>query len=339
MEKNVRRMADFFEGKPANVRPHFKTHKCTRIAKAQLAAGNCAGITCAIVGEAEVLVGHGVTDILIANQVLGADKLRRLAALNAGADVKVCVDAPDQVEMIAAAARAAGVEIGLLCELDIGMRRCGVDDSEQLLELARKVQATDGVVFRGLQGYEGHACFLTDAGERREAATAAAGKLAGARRDLEAAGVEIEIVSAGGTGTYDVTGLVAGIDELQVGSYALMDARYRTVCTDFQSALFLLSSVVSAHDDRAVFDVGYKSAGAELEPPTVVGMAGAPSGHKLNEEHLRLDGVGGWFKLGEKVRMIPWHGCTTCNLYDKFHVVDGDEVVEEWAIEASGLRN
>jgi D-serine deaminase-like pyridoxal phosphate-dependent protein len=241
--------------------------------------------------------------------------------------------------MLSAAARAAGVEIGVLAELDVGMARCGVDDSAALLELAGQVGAAEGLCFRGLQGYEGHACFITDAGERRRAAEAAAGKLAGARRDLEAAGVGVDIVSAGGTGTYDVTGLIEGIDELQVGSYALMDGRYRTVRQDFENALFLLSSVLSVHGERAVFDVGYKSAGAEMRPPAVVGLDGEPGGFKLNEEHLRLDGVGGRFRVGQKVRMIPWHGCTTCNLYPRFHVVDGEEVVDEWAIEGAGLRS
>jgi D-serine deaminase-like pyridoxal phosphate-dependent protein len=309
------------------------------VARLQLAVGNCAGITCAIVGEAEVLVATGVSDVLIANQVMGAEKLHRLAELNRVADVKVCVDDAGQVEAAAAAARAVGTTVGVLAELDIGMRRCGVADSGELLELARTIESTEGVVFRGLQGYEGHACFIADAAERERVASAAAGKLTAARRDLEEAGLNIEIVSAGGTGTHDVTGTFEGIDELQVGSYALMDARYRTVRTDFDNALFILSSVVSAHGDRAVFDVGYKSAGAEMEPPGVVGLDSPPAGFKLNEEHLRLDGVGGRFQVGQKVRMIPWHGCTTCNLYSEFHVVQGEEVRETWAIEASGLRN
>jgi D-serine deaminase-like pyridoxal phosphate-dependent protein len=286
-----------------------------------------------------VLVAAGFEDVLVANQVLGADKLRRLAGLNAKADVKVCVDAAEQVEMLSAAAREAGVEIGVLAELDVGMARCGVADSAALLDLAGRVDAAGGLRLRGLQGYEGHACFIADPEERRRAASAAAGKLAAARRDLEAAGVRVEIVSAGGTGTHDVTGLVEGIDELQVGSYALMDGRYRTVRDDFDNALFVLSSVVSAQGDRAVFDVGYKSAGAELRPPAVVGLDREPTGFKLNEEHLRLDGVGGRFRVGRKVRMIPWHGCTTCNLYPRFHVVDGEEVVEEWPIEGAGLRS
>ncbi len=339
VEKNIARMAGFLEGKPASLRPHFKTHKCTRIAKAQLAAGNCVGITCAIVGEAEVLVDHGVADILIANQVVGTDKLRRLAMLQKRASVMACVDDAQQIEMLGRMAREAGVEIGLLCELDTGLARCGVSGSGELLQLARRIEDTEGVVFRGLQGYEGHACFITDKAERERVAGAAIGKLVGARGDLEKAGVKVDIVSAGGTGTYDIAGLREGIDELQAGSYVLMDARYRTVMTDFDNGLFLLSSVVSAQSDRAVFDVGYKSAGAELEPPVVSTMQGAPAGHKLNEEHLCLDGVRGRFRVGDKVRMIPWHGCTTCNLYDRFHVIEGDEVVGEWRIEASGLRN
>ncbi len=338
MERNIRRMAGFFEGRAANVRPHFKTHKCTRVARLQLEAGNCAGITCAIVSEAEVLVAAGIEDVLVANQVLGAEKLRRLAGLNRKAEVKCCVDEAGQVEALAAAARAAGVEVGVLVELDVGMARCGVDGAAEVIGLARLIASTAGVRFAGIQAYEGHACFITDEKERARVAGQALEKVTGARREVEAAGIEVGTVSAGGTGTFDVTGVAEGIDELQVGSYALMDARYRTVRRDFDNALFVLSTVLSAQGDRAVFDVGYKSCGMELAPPEIVGLDEQPAEFKLNEEHLRVSGAGGRFQVGEKVRMIPWHGCTTCNLYSELHLVEGERVIETWPIEASGLR-
>ncbi len=338
MERNIRRMAGFFEGRAANVRPHFKTHKTTRIAKLQLDAGNCAGITCAIVSEAEVLVEAGIGDVLVANQILGADKLRRLAGLNRRAEVKCCVDDAGQVEGLAAAARAAGVEIGVLVELDVGLARCGVDGAAEVIQLARLLAATDGVRFAGIQAYEGHACFIADAAERARVAGKAVGKMTGVRREVEAAGIDVKTVSAGGTGTFDVTGVAEGIDELQVGSYALMDARYRTVRKDFDNALFVLATVLSARGDRAVFDVGHKSCGMEQAPPEIVGFDEGSAEFKLNEEHLRVSGAGGRFEVGQKVRMIPWHGCTTCNLYPEMHLVAGDEVLDTWPIEASGLR-
>ena len=338
MERNIARMAGFFDFRAANVRPHFKSHKCARIARLQLAAGNCAGITCAVVSEAEVLAAAGVGDILIANQVLGAEKLRRLAALNRRADVKCCADDAGGVEALAAAARAAGVEVGVLVELDVGMARCGVGSTREVIDLARQVDAAEGVRFAGIQAYEGHACFITEEQERAEVAGKAVEKVTGVRREVEAAGIEVKAVSAGGTGTFDVTGVAEGIDEVQAGSYALMDARYRTVRRDFDNALFVLSTVLSVRGDRAVFDVGYKSCGMELAPPRIAGLEKQPSEFKLNEEHFLVSGAGRRFAVGEKVRLIPWHGCTTCNLYPELHLVKGDEVLDTWKIEASGLR-
>ena len=338
LERNLARMAGFFAGRRARLRPHFKTHKCTRIALRQLAAGNCAGITCAIVSEAEILAAAGVRDILIANQVLGAGKLRRLAELRRKVDVKCCVDDAAQLGPLAGAARAAGVELGVLVEIDVGLSRAGLDSAEEALELARLVARTPGLGFAGLQAYEGHACFVEDAARRGELAAAAAGKVLAVRRALEGAGLEVGLVSAGGTGTYDVTGLAEGIDELQVGSYALMDGRYRRVRPEFENALFLLSTVVSARGDRAVLDVGYKSCGAELAPPEIAGLAEQPETFRLNEEHFRVSGVAGAFQVGQQVRLIPWHGCTTCNLYPELHLVEGDRVLETWPIEAAGCR-
>jgi len=338
MERNLARMAEFCRARRAKLRPHFKSHKCTRIARLQLEAGNCCGITCALVSEAEVLVGAGVRDILIANQVLGRGKLQRLAQLNRQADVKCCVDSPVQVEALAAAARAAGVEIGVLVEINVGLNRAGVDTAEQAVQLARLVDRTPGLRFRGLQAYEGHACFVEDAPRRRQIVEEALAKVRAVRSACAAAGIAIPAVSAGGTGTYEETGSAQDVDELQVGSYALMDARYRRVRPEFDHALFLWSTVLAVQADRAVFDVGYKSCGAESGPPHISGWAEQPREFKLNEEHFCVSGVRGRFVVGQKVRLIPWHGCTTANLYREIHLVEGDNVIETWPVEAAGCR-
>jgi D-serine deaminase-like pyridoxal phosphate-dependent protein len=338
LERNLARMAVFFRERHAKIRPHFKTNKCTRIALRQLAAGSCSGITCAVVSEAEILAAAGVKDILIANQVLGEGKLRRLAELRRKVEVRCCVDDAGQLAPLAAAARAAGVEIGVLVEVDVGMSRAGLASPEEAAGLAGLVGRTPGLRFAGLQAYEGQASFVADPAERSRLASEAVGKIQAARRAVEAAGLEVGLVSAGSTGTYDIIGLADGVDELQVGSYALMDARYRRVRLEFESALFLLSTAVSVRGDRVVFDTGYKSCGAELAPPEIVGLAEQPQTYKLNEEHFRVSGVAGRFKVGQKVRMVPWHGCTSCNLHPEFHVVEGERALDSWPIEAAGCR-
>ncbi|MHB1417124.1 MAG: alanine racemase, partial [Chloroflexota bacterium] len=203
MERNIERMAAFFADKRAKLRPHAKTHKCPIIAQKQLAAGNIVGITCAKLGEAEVLVEGGIRDILIANQIVGPQKIARLMGLARHADVMVAVDDPVNVEALSAAATAAGVQLRVLVEVNIGMNRCGVEPGQPALALARKVAESKGLRFMGLQGYEGHLVMRPDFAERRDMALADTKKLVDTRRLIEGAGLAVEIVSGGGTGTYN----------------------------------------------------------------------------------------------------------------------------------------
>ncbi len=136
-QRNIRRMAEFFRGKPCQLRPHFKNHKCTALARQQLQAGSVVGMTCATVGEAEVLVDNGFDDVLIANQVVGSGTIARLVDMACKAKVAVVVDHQKQIEALAKASTAHGVRIGVLVEVDIGMGRCGVEPGEAALVLAR----------------------------------------------------------------------------------------------------------------------------------------------------------------------------------------------------------
>jgi D-serine deaminase-like pyridoxal phosphate-dependent protein len=336
LEANLARMAAFFAGRAARLRPHFKSHKCSRIALRQLAAGNAVGITCAKLSEAEVLARAGVRDVLIANQLAGEGKLRRLAELNRSADVKCCVDAAWQVEALGTAARAAGVELGVLVELDVGMGRCGVADGEAALELAGAVGRSAGLRFLGIQAYEGHAVLVEDAAERRRLAERAMAEVLAARRRIERAGLAVGVVSSGGTGTYDLAGAAEGVDEIQAGSYALMDARYRRVRPEFANALFILATVISRSGGRAVLDVGVKGCGAEFGPPEVAGVPAGAATCRLSEEHCTVTGELGALAPGARVRLVPSHGCTTCNLHRQLHLVEGDRVLETWPIDGSG---
>jgi len=337
LDANLTRMARFFDGRPARLRPHFKSHKCTAIAKRQLAAGNCAGITCATLGEAEVLAAAGVEDILLANQ-LPADKLPRLLELLGRADVRVCVDCPAQVAALAEAVSGLRGEIGILVELDVGMGRCGLNSPGAVLELARRVERAPGLKFSGIQAYEGHAVLLEDASERECRARAALELSAATRALLERSGLAVEVLSSAGTGTYDITGAAAHVDEVQAGSYALMDAKYRAVRPEFGNALFVLTSCLFSRGGRAVFDVGLKGCGAEFGPPELVDVREQPAFRKLSEEHFIVGETDREFDVGGKYRLMPGHGCTTCNLHERLYVVEDGRVVADWAIDAAGLR-
>jgi len=335
LERNLRRMADYFAQRPCKLRPHFKSHKCVRLAREQLSAGGAVGITCAKLAEAEYLVKGGVAHVLIANQVVGRDKVRRLAALQRDACVRVCVDCERHVDELAQAAREAGVEIGCLVEVDVGMGRCGVQPGEAALTLARLLDRASGVRFDGLQGYEGHAVMIADAEERRRAAREAMGRLVEARELIERAGLMVSIVSGGGTGTYDVTGNFPGVTELQAGSYALMDAHYRTIRPEFDCALTVLATVISRpSSNRAVLDVGVKGIGAQFGPPVLADYPGATIERFRSEEHTVVTGLA--LGVGRKVRLIPSHVCTTCNLHRRLLVVAGGRVADVWPIEAAG---
>ncbi len=338
LEHNLAAMASFFAGRPARLRPHAKTHKCPQIAHRQLAAG-AGGITCAKLGEAEVLADAGIDDILIANQIVGPAKIARLVELAARARLTVAVDDPANVAALGEAARARGVSIRALVEVDIGMGRCGVRPGAEALALARRVAASPGLELAGLMGYEGHLVFTKDAGERKTRVEAAMAQLLETRALLEEAGLAVQVVSGGGTGTYDVTGSYPGVTEVQAGSYVFMDATYRQVRPEFRPSLSLLAMVISRPQrERLVIDAGHKALTSEFGLPEVQGVAGAEP-PKLSEEHSRIalsqpDLVN--LRPGDKIRLLPSHCCTTVNLHDRLIAVRGGVVADVWPIAGRG---
>ncbi|HSW45915.1 MAG TPA: DSD1 family PLP-dependent enzyme [Phycisphaerae bacterium] len=336
-EANLKRMADFFRGRPARLRPHFKNNKCVQIAKRQLAAGACVGITCAKLGEAEVLSAAGCEDILIANQIIGSTKIERLVDLaRRTPTLRIAVDDADNISAIAEAAGRAGITIGLLVEVDIGMNRCGVSPGEPAVQLARQIGSMKGVRFDGLQAYEGHLVAVANRDERGRRVREDMAKAIDTRRLIETAGIEVPIISGGSTSTYDVTGSINGVTEVQAGTYPTMDHMYVELTPEFQIALSILSRVISRPKPGvAVLDVGLKGAGHEFGPPKVKGMLDAPIPAHLSEEHCTIENSPDW-KVGQSVELIPSHSCTTCNLYRRIHVHQHGRVVDVWPIEASG---
>jgi D-serine deaminase-like pyridoxal phosphate-dependent protein len=331
LERNLRRMAEFFAEGPCRLRPHVKAHKTPEIARRQLAAGSCSGLTCATVREAEA-VAHLGADLLIANEIVDAAKCDRVAALARTGTVSVAVDSAIGVDLLAAAAQRAGVTVGVLVDLDVGQGRCGVVPGQEALTLAHQASRAPGLELRGVMGYEGHVQAIRSRDERAARTSEAMRKLVATAELILRAGLPCDIVSAGGTGTYDISGQVSGITEIQAGSYALMDSDYRATGVPFEQAFWVLGTVISRSAGRCVVDAGHKSMTKDHGNPSVHGIEGAVV-TALNDEHAVIAlPPGAAVAIGDRLRMIPSHTDPTVNLHDVFHAIDGEAVVGRWAI-------
>ncbi len=339
MQANIERMAEFFREGSCRLRPHFKAHKTPEIARRQLAAGSCAGLTCATVAEAEA-VADFCDDILIANEVIGADKTARVAAIaGRGVDMKIAVDSPEGLAMASEAAARAGVEIGVLVDVNVGMLRCGVQP-DAAVELASRAAETPGVRLRGLMGYEGHAVGIPERDKREHVTRGAMGRLLSAVRAVRDAGLRCEIVSAGGTGSYDITGRIEGVTEIQAGSYALMDTAYGKQDIPFRQALWILGTVISRPaPGLCVADCGHKAGTDDHGNPEVDGIEGA-SVLFLSDEHASITlPADSPIAVGDRIRLAPSHGDPTINLHDVIYVLEGERVTDSWPIAARGYAD
>jgi D-serine deaminase-like pyridoxal phosphate-dependent protein len=332
LERNIRRMADFFASGPCKLRPHFKAHKTLEISRRQLAAGSCRGITCATVAEAEA-VADICGDVLLANEVVDRAKCDRVAMLARKTHMTVVVDSLVGLQQIAAAAHDAGVTIGVLIDINVGQGRCGVTPGDEALALARQISRTPSLGLRGVMGYEGHVQPMRNRSEREARACNAMQALVITASRMLASGLPCEIVSAGGTGTYDISGRVEGVTEIQAGSYALMDSDYAEVGLPFEQAFWVLGTIISRPaPDRAVADCGHKSVTKDHGNPVVKGIEGA-SVTALNDEHATIALPASVpLTVGDRIQLIPSHTDPTINLHDVFYAIEGARVVDVWPI-------
>lgn len=338
VEANIKRMADYFKDSPVRLRPHAKTHKSPALAHKQMAAG-AIGITCAKLGEAEVMAAAGLKDILIANQIIGPVKIARLVNLAAYCEVMVAVDDAANIAELNEAAGVKGVRLRVLVEIDIGFGRCGAAPGPPSLELARQVAASPHLRFEGVMGYEGHRVMLQDVEERKQKTEEDLARMMDTVELIRRDGIPVGIVSSGGTGTYFITGNYPGITELQVGSYITMDSQYRQEVgmADFDYGLHVLATVISTRgSDQAFTDAGLKTLTPDFGLPLVV----SPSGWELtalSEEHGHLRRVDGPpLKRGDRVEIVPNHGCTTINLHDNYYVTRRGILEAIWPVSARG---
>jgi D-threonine aldolase len=310
-EHNLTTMAAALPG--ARMRPHVKAHKCTALAKRQLAVGHH-GFTCATIREVEGMAAAGLgEDLLLANEVLDAARLGRL-------DARVTL-AVDSVATVEAAARGGVKEV--LIDVNVGLPRCGIppEQAGELAELAR----TKGMTVRGVMGYEGHVVGLPDRALRVELASEAMALLLQAHADVGG-----DIVSAGGTGTFDIN---TWANEIQAGSYVLMDTAYAKLGLPFRQALKVLASVISVSTaGYAVANCGLKALGMDHGKPDIEGGATVMF---VSDEHVSFvpDKP---VKVGDLVYVLPSHCDPTVALHERIHLVRGGEVLETWEIDLRG---
>jgi D-serine deaminase-like pyridoxal phosphate-dependent protein len=282
-----------------------------------------------------VMVRGGIDDILIANEVVGEEKVKALAELARDARINVAIDDAHTAEELSAAALKAGSTLGVLIDLDVGMERCGVRTKEEALRLAEHVSKLRGLRLEGMMGYEGHCMLEPDPVLRVQKAHAAMDKLMDAVDYLSQAGFESKVISGGGTGTYNITGAHPRLTELQAGSYVVMDAFHAQLVPGFPVALTVLGTVISRQGHRVVFDTGRKVIGSELGLPRLKDVPSTTAG--IAEEHLLVDVDPGYpLKVGDRVEVISGYGPTTVNLHDVYYVVQNDVVTEVWPIRARG---
>jgi D-serine deaminase-like pyridoxal phosphate-dependent protein len=341
LEANIAKMAAHALAHGIGLRPHAKTHKSADIARLQIAAG-ALGVCVAKIGEAEALHGAGVDDLLITSPLVTDGHIRRALSLRrASASLIVTIDAEAPLRALSEAFKGHSIEIDVLIDVDIGLHRTGCPP-ERAAALALLVRDAPGLRLRGLQGYAGHVQHLPGQATRAEAAGKAAALLALARDAVTAAGGSVEIVSGGGTGTFDLDCAGGVYTELQCGSYAFMDRQYTDVWTDgplpFAPALHIESTVLRTQTAGYVtIDAGLKAMATEAGMPRLV--AGTPDEAAYffwGDEHGGIAWPGEPPPLGARVRLLTPHCDPTVDRYDVYHVMEGDRLVALWPVHARG---
>jgi D-serine deaminase-like pyridoxal phosphate-dependent protein len=339
MQANISHMAALCRQHGVAWRPHSKAHKSPEIARWEIREG-ALGITCAKLGEAEVMAAGGIHDILIANQIVGPHKMARLVALRRVADPIVAIDDIIQAEAMSQVMSAAGLALRVIIEVDIGLARAGILPGERTLHLAQRLHKLPGIKLSGIMGYEGHLLTVDDPAEKVRRIREAIAILAQTREDFGRAGLPCDIVSAGGTGSCAITVACPGITELQAGGLIFMDAFYRHKCnvSDFGFALKLITTVVSRPaPDRAVIDAGRKSQYADAHPPLVVGHDDMEL-IRLSAEHgeFRLQPSAQGLKIGDRLELIPGYSDFTNVLHDEFYGIRQGKLEVIWPLLGRG---
>lgn len=346
LDRNIHRMAALVAGHRVALRPHAKTHKSVDIARRQIATG-AVGVCCAKIGEAEVLAEGGVTGILITSPVAAPAAIERLAKLAATAEgLMAVVDHPGVAGRIDAALAAAGARLDVVIDIDPGIARTGVASAEAAVALAKAIAASPNLAYRGVQFYCGSQQHIESYADRRAAIVERTAYLQDIIAALSEAGFAPGIVTGSGTGTHRIDLDLGVFTELQAGSYVFMDKQYLDCDLvdggepPFEVSLSVDARVVSAnHSGLVTIDAGFKS--LSTDGGVAVVQRGAPETAFfafMGDEHAALIApeIGTQLAPGDPVSLIVPHCDPTVNLYDSYHVVVEDTLVDIWPVGARG---
>ncbi|MEJ6403152.1 3-hydroxy-D-aspartate aldolase BhcC [Yoonia sp. 2307UL14-13] len=346
LERNIKKMGDYAKAHGMRHRVHGKMHKSVDVAKLQIELGGACGVCCQKVSEAEVFARGGIKDVMVSNQVTDPAKIDRLARMpNLGARTLCCVDDPANVADLSAAAQKHGTEIECLVEIDCGAGRCGVTSTQDVVNIAKMIDAANGLKFAGIQAYQGAMQHLDSYEERQGKTQIAIDMVKDAIAGLKANGLECDIVGGGGTGSYYFESNSGVFNELQCGSYAFMDADYGRILdkdgkrideSEWENALFILSTVMShAKADKAIVDAGLKAQSVDSGLPTVFGRDDVEY-VKCSDEHGVVMDPQGVLSVNDKLKLVPGHCDPTCNVHDWYVGVRGGKVETVWPVSARG---
>lgn len=344
MDQNLSRMSAYCREHHLLLRPHTKTHKIPNLAKRQIAAG-ATGITVAKLGEAEVMLRAGITDILIAYPIVSDEKATHLAKIAEQADITVTLDSHEAALGISAVALRHGTTIGVLVEMDVGFGRCGIGNEKDLLTLAQAITDLPALEFKGLMFFPGH--FTVGPDERAALRVPVNDFLDRTLEKFARAQLPVSLVSGGSTPTAFESSLFHGVNEVRPGTYIFNDRTTAGIdaCSSSDYALSVIVTVVStAVSGHAIVDGGSKTFSSDRY------QAGDGSGfglvredpgaivERLSEEHghLNIERSERRYRVGDRLSIIPNHVCPTVNLHDEIYGVRGEQVETQWRVEGRG---
>ncbi|MCF3594882.1 DSD1 family PLP-dependent enzyme [Rhodobacteraceae bacterium LMO-12] len=346
LERNIKKMGDYAKAHGMRHRAHGKMHKSVDVLKLQQELGAACGVCCQKVSEAEVFARGGIKDVMVSNQVTDPAKIDRLARMpKLGARILVCVDDPENVAALSAAAQKHGTELEALVEIDCGAGRCGVSTTQDVVNIAKLIDAAPNLKFAGIQAYQGAMQHLDLYADRKTKIDAAIAQVADAVQGLKSNGLVCDIVGGGGTGSYYFESTSNVYNELQCGSYAFMDADYGRILDEtgkriddgeWENALFVLTSVMShSKADKAIVDAGLKAQSVDSGLPVVYGRTDVEY-LKCSDEHGVVSDPNGALKVNDKLKLVPGHCDPTCNVHDWYVGVRNGKVETLWPVSARG---
>ena len=340
-ERNILKMKNFVLNNNVRLRPHAKMHKSFDVANFQIKFGGAHGICCQKVSEAEVFARQGIKDILITNQVTDLFKINRLTSVSSD-EIKLgcCVDDEENIININKSAKEKNTQIDLYIEFDCGANRCGIQSFNEIEKLISLINKLNFVNFVGFQAYNGSIQHIEDFITRKEEVKKTSIRI---NRLKDKFNIFSPIITGVGTGCFDLEVSENVYDEIQVGSYAFMDAHYSSLkhdnklnnTNDFENSLFVLSSVMSnAINKQAVVDAGLKSIAVDSGLPKV--FASNVDYLKCSDEHGIINDPENSLNINDKLFLIPGHCDPTCNLHDWYVVMKNDTVIDIWPVSARG---